>query len=192
MLSSGASIDSVMDLLDPLLDDFHAVAKHGVDTYLNGYSLAVRMEHTKRTGANCIYDHMVAEWERRIIEREYIKIKPMDLKGLKLWLIGDQEDVVIRWKKMAGDGATRNYQTKQARRFDRNKPLEGLADGPMRITVGYFLDGVGALQRAQVARPNRLNRYHVVDWCAAIIPPEERKDTERKWQDVTMQKRLAG
>lgn len=189
MLPSGASIDSVMALLDPLLDEFHVVAKHGVNMYLNDYSLAVRMEHSKRTEANCIYDHMVAEWDRRISEHE--RIKPLDLKGLKLWLIGDQDDVVIRWKKMAEDGATRNYQTKQARLFDRNKPLDGLAQGPMRITVGYFLDGAGAFQRAQVARPNKINRYHSVDWCAAIIPPEEREDGEKKWQDVTMQKRWA-
>lgn len=188
------SIDSVMQRLEPLLDDFDAVPRHAMAFY-RGYMRLVKgnpasdvlLEHSKRTAACCIYDHMVAECERRFDGREDIRL--LELRGLKVWLVGKHEPhTVFRWKKMDEDGRSRNYPTEQAKNFDAQMPLKGLPPEPTRITVGYWPDAAGvSVVRAQVACPN--GRF--VDWCAAIIPPDERLASDsRKWMDVTLQGRF--
>jgi hypothetical protein len=180
------SIESTMERLDPLLDEFSAIAHYAVSFY-RGYAPAVLIEHSKRSAANCIYDHMVAECERRFYGRQDIRL--LDIRGLKLWLIGERHHTVIRWKKMDEDGGSRNYPTKQAEDFDRQQELPGLPALPVRIAVGYLLDPSGtSVQRVQVARPNG----RAVDWCAAIVPVELRDADGKKWEDVTQQSRLAG
>ena len=172
------SMESVMARLDPFLDDFDAIPRQAMEFY-RGYVRLLRgkpvndvlLEHSKRTAANCIYDHMVAECERRFFARPDIKL--LEIRGLKLWLIGRDEHAVIRWKKMDEDGRSRNYPTKQAKDFDLQLPLTGLPETPTRITVGYWPDPAGvSVVRAQVARPNG----KLVDWCAAIVPPSERAE----------------
>jgi hypothetical protein len=182
------SIDSVMGRLETLLDDFSAVAIAGHATYRT-YPPAILVEHTTRTAANCTYDHMVAEAERRFVSRT--DIRPLVLSGLKLWLIGTDHDLhaVIRWKKMDDSGRARNYPTKQAKAFDFMDDLPGLPPQPTRVTVGYVLDASNTqIKRTQVARPNGKN----VEWCAAIVPLEQRVAGESIWLDVTQQSRLIG
>lgn len=188
------SIEAVMQRLEPLLDDFDAIPRHAMGFYRSYARMVndrptndVLLEHSKRTAANCIYDHMVAECERRFSSREDMRI--LEIRGLKLWLIGYDPHTVIRWKKMDEDGRSRNYPTKQAKDFDLQLELEGLPPEPTRITVGYWPDAAGvSVVRAQVARPN--GRF--VDWCAAIVPPGERVADEKKWVEVTQQGRLTG
>ena len=187
------SIETVMQRLEPLLDDFDAIPRHAMSFY-RSYTRAsngdqvndVLVEHSSRTAANCIYDHMVAECERRFDGRDDIRL--LELRGLKLWLIGaGSPHTVIRWKKMDEDGRSRNYPTKQAKDFDAQLELEGLPPEPTRVTVGYWPDAAGvSVVRAQVARPNG----RLVDWCAAIVPPTERPAADKKWEDVTMQGRF--
>jgi hypothetical protein len=183
------AIESVMRRLEPFLDEFSAIATHAHTTYRT-YPNAVLVEHTTRSAANCTYDHMVAEAERRFVDRS--DIRPLVLSGLKLWLIGtDSLDMhtVIRWKKMDENGRSRNYPTKQAKAFDLMDDLPGLPPQPTRVTIGYVLDASNTqIMRVQVARPNGRN----VDWCAAIVPLEERVAGEASWQDVTHQPRLLG
>ena len=180
------SIDSVMGRLGPLLDEFSAIANYGHSTY-RGYPPQLLVEHTTRSAANCTYDHMVAEAERRFDGRGDIRMIP--IRGLKLWLIGADHHTVIRWKKMDEDGRSRNYPTQQAKAFDHNDELPNLPPSPTRITVGYLLDATGTgIRRVQVAKPN--GRY--VEWCAAIVPVEARAAGASIWEEVTQQPRLIG
>jgi|CXWL01.1.fsa_nt_gi hypothetical protein len=176
------SIAAVMGRLDGMLDLFDAIGRHGHAVYKT-YPPLLRLEHSKRTQANCIYDHIAEEASRRFDGMQHVKA--IEIRQLKLWLIGDH--TAIRWKKMDEDGKTRNYPTKQARFFDRNLPLLGLPPEPTRITVGYFLNPTATdVGRIQIARPNG----RLVDWCAAIVPKEAREQQEgRKWEDVTRQGR---
>jgi hypothetical protein len=74
---------------------------------------------------------------------------------------------VLRWKKMGEDGK--------------------LPPKPTRVTVGYLLDATETqILRVQVAKPNGRN----VDWCAAIVPLEQREEEAVTWEDVTGQGRL--
>jgi hypothetical protein len=112
-------------------------------------------------------------------------VRQVESKGLKLWLFDDH--TVVRWKKMDEDGKSRNYPTKQAKDFDYGRQLEGLPPKPTRVSVGYFLDATQTqVARVQVARPN--GKY--VDWCAAIVPYENRAAGARKWEAVTKQTRF--
>src|SRR5258707_6530640 len=112
---------------------------------------------------------MVAGADRRFFGREGVRI--LDVRGLKLWLF-ERASVVIRFKKHDEDGRSRNYPTKQARAYDRGKDLPGLPAPAARLSVGYLLDATGTeFIRTQVARP----LANLIGWCAAIIPPEERR-----------------
>lgn len=180
------SIDAVMGRLSPLLDEFSAIATHGHSTYRT-YPPHVLVEHTTRSAATCTYDHIVAEAERRFDGRTDIRMIP--IRGLKLWLIGEDHHTVIRWKKMDEDGRSRNYPTKQAKAFDHNDELPGLPPMPTRVTVGYLLDATGTgIRRVQLAKPNG----KFVEWCAAIVPTEARVPGASIWEDVTQQGRLIG
>jgi hypothetical protein len=182
------AIESVMGRLEPFLDEFSAVTTSAHKTY-RAYPPAILVEHTARAAASCTYDHMVAEAERRFVSRT--DVRPLVLSGLKLWLIGTDLDLhtVIRWKKMDDSGRSRSYPTKQAKAFDFMDDLPGLPPQPTRVTIGYVLDASNTqIKRVQIARPNGRS----VDWCAAIVPMEERVAGAMIWQDVTQQSRLLG
>ena len=177
------TIEAVMQRLEPLLDDLDAIPRvaHGV---YRSYSPQHLIEHSARSQATCIYDHMVAEAERRFGLRD--GIRPLDIRGLKLWVVG--QHAVIRFKKMDEDGTTSNYPTRQARDFDQNLELDGVPPKPIRLSVGYLLDPTAtAIERVQVARPNGAKR---VDWCAAIVPTVEREDDGKAWVEITRQIRF--
>ena len=176
------SIDAVMQRLEPLLDDLDAIPRAAHSVY-QSYSPLHLIEHSRRAEAACIYDHMVAEAERRFDQRD--GIRPLDIRGLRLWVVG--EHTVIRFKKMDEDGTTSNYPTRQARGFDQNHPLEGVPPEPIRVSVGYLLDATAkSIKRVQVARPNGPKR---VDWCAAIVPTIERR-ADVAWIEITKQMRF--
>jgi len=137
-----------------------------------------------RAQATCTYSHMVAAADRRFLGQP--GIRPLDIRGLKLWLF-ETASIVIRFKKMDEDGRSRNYPTKQARDFDAQLELPGLPPKPVRLTVGYLLDETGSeFVRCQIARPDRREAL----WCGAVIPREDRKPGERIWIDVTRQRRF--
>jgi len=175
------SLAAVMPRLARYLADFDAVARSSVAKYQD-YPPDVLIEHDPRAAASCIYSHMVAAAERQFDSRP--EIKPLSIRNLKLWLIG--EHTVIRWKKMDEDGKWRNYSTKQAKDYDRNLPLDGLPPAPTRVTVGYLLNRIGTeVGRVQIARPNGPQK---IDWCAAVIQEPSRGTWA--WEDVTKQARF--
>jgi len=168
------SMEEVMGFLAPLIDDLDQIPRLAHKKYRT-YDAGIRLEHDPRAQASCTYCHMVAEAERRFLDRQRIVLK--DLRGLKVWLIEDK--AVLRWKKMDEDGRSRNYPTKQAQDFDRGHTLPGLPPKAARVSAGYLLDPTQTeFVRAQVARP----RGKTVDWCVAIVPASE---STKRWVDVT-------
>jgi hypothetical protein len=104
------------------------------------------------------------------------------VRGLKVWSVRDV--ALLRFKKHDEDGRSRNYPTKQAKEYDRGVPLLGLPWPAARLSVGYLLDITGTeFVRTQIARP----RGREIEWCAAVVPSEERAEGARRWIDVTRQ-----
>jgi hypothetical protein len=177
-------LEDIVESVEPWLDDFDQIARIGHSRYRN-YTAEDLVELDSRAQAACTYCHMIAEAERRFLDIKHIR--PMEIRGLKLWLF-EKADVVVRFKKMDEDGQTRNYPTKQAKDFDRGYDLPGLPMPPVRITAGYLLDRTGTvIERAQLARPLGQKRTM---WCVAIVPQEDRVSGERIWKDVTRQGQL--
>ena len=176
------SIEQVMSRLDAtgLLDTFADLVRSGFDVY-QSYDPKWAWELSQRSQASCIYDHMVAEASRRLSGNS--RVKRIQLRGgLLVWVV--DEFCAFRLKKMDENGKGRNYPTKQAKDYDYHRQLEGLPPAPIRITLGYLQDATGkSIERVQIARPNGSN----VDWCAAIIPAEERKAGGKSWEEVSRQ-----
>ncbi len=159
-----------------LLDDIDQIARSAFTTY-RAYPPEILVEHSPRAAATNVYDHMVAEAERRWIDRG--GVTPKNVRGLKVWIIGP--DAVLRFKKMDEDGRSRRYPTKQARDFDRGLPLPGLPEPAIRVTAGYLLDPTQTqFIRSQIAKP----RGPAIEWCVAIVPPTE-LGRPATWEDVT-------
>ncbi|MCC8957862.1 hypothetical protein H8B02_31860 [Bradyrhizobium sp. Pear77] len=180
----GETLDAIGEAA---LDEFSEIVRTGHTRYMT-YDPANLIELDVRAQSACTYCHMHAEADRRLIDRD--GIKRLEVRGgLKLWLL-EEANVVIRLKKMDEDGRTRNYPTKQARDYDAQRELPELPLPPVRLTAGYWLDATGQIiNRVQIARPNG---KLAPTWCAAIIPPPERKAGERIWTDVTRQRRFGG
>ena len=172
-------MDEVLARIEDLIDDLDQVPRVGFQTY-RGYRAEHLLEHDARAAAACMYCHMVAEADRRFVDRA--GVVPKDIRGLKVWLIRDA--AVIRWKKHDEDGNTRNYPTLQAQKFDRGDDLPGLPAPAIRLSVGYFLNPPQTeIVRVQIAKP----RGKGVEWCAAIVPAGS---AGKRWIDVTRQRRF--
>lgn len=177
------TMTETLDAFGALLEEFDQITRNAHARF-RGYRPEDLVELDSRAQAACTYAHMLADADRRFLNRP--RIKPLDIRGLKPWLFEDA-DAVVRFKKMDEDGHSRNYPTKQAKDFDRGNDLPGLPMPPVRLTAGYLLDPTGTvLIRTQVARP--IGRGAM--WCAAVVPREERNAGERAWRDVTRQGRL--
>lgn len=181
------TMDQTLDELgDAAINELAEIIRAGHDRYM-AYNPADLVELDVRAQASCTFCHMHAEADRRLIGQA--DIRPVDYRGLKLWLY-ENANIVIRLKKMDEDGRSRNYPTKQAKAYDAQLELPGLPLPPVRLTAGYWLDAIGQIiNRVQIARPDG---RRVPTWCAAIIPQEQRKAGERIWIDVTGQGGIGG
>ena len=177
-------MDDVMSSLgQDYLSQFDSILRIGHSKYQE-ISHDLRIEHDARTQASCIYSHIVAEAERQF--EELNDVKPIVVRGLKLWVFEDA-DVVIRFKKMDESGSISNYQTKQQKDFDMQLPLPGVSLPPVRLRVGYLLDEFQSeFVRSQVAAPNGKS----ILWCAAVHAPEDRVVGEAIWYDAQEQTKL--
>ena len=173
------TMDQTMDALEGYLDELDQILRTGHTRY-RAYKSEDLLEHDRRAQAACTYAHAAAEAERRFITRE--KVRPIEVRGLRLWLL-DDVNVALRFKKMDEDGTSRNYPTQQAEDYDAGKELPGLPMPPVRLTAGYVLDTLGSgFLRTQIARPTGKKN---IMWCAAVVPTERRKVGERIWVEVT-------
>ncbi|KCZ83111.1 hypothetical protein HAD_15527 [Hyphomonas adhaerens MHS-3] len=174
--------EQVMAELDPYFDEIDAICRGGLTRYQQ-YPADIRIEHDARAAASCIYTHMVTIAEEQLTPAQGVNFK--SIRGLKVWIIG--EKATIRFKKMDEEGRSRNYPTKQIRAFDRQMPLPGIPHPALNLVVGYLPNALGTeVERVQVARPSGKS----VDWCAAILPVEDRAVGQPRWVDVTVQARL--
>lgn len=172
------SMEETMDGLLPILDDIDGILR-AAHARFRVYRPEDLVELDSRAQAACTYCHAVAEADRRFLSTT--AIKPLEIRGLKLW-VHDGANVVLRIKKTDEDGKSRNYPTKQARDFDAGKELPGLPVPPVRLVAGYYLDPTGAFVRSQIARPSGKKN---IMWCAAIVPVTERVAGERAWVAVS-------
>lgn len=183
------SMSDLMDSVDFLLDDLDQVCRASHAKYRR-YDPEVLLEHDPRAAAACIYAHMAADAERRWPAQNLATppdhtgaaIQLIEVRGLKVWTV--REMAILRFKKHDEDGKSRNYPTKQAKDYDRGVPLPGLPHPAARLSVGYLLDPTGTeFIRTQVSRP----RGKGIEWCAAVVPHEERASGAKRWIDVTRQ-----
>lgn len=173
--------DQAMSELDAHFDAIDAIARGGLARYRE-YPPQFLIDHDARTSANCIYSHMVTLADELLTDQPGVVFK--NIKGLKVWILGER--ATIRFKKMDKDGRYQNYQTKQAKEFDRQMSLPGIPHPPLNLVVGYLPDPTGTeVERVQVARPMGKS----VDWCAAIVPVDEQEVGQPRWIDVTRQAR---
>jgi hypothetical protein len=177
-------MEDMMGALSPYHDVLDEIFRDGHRTYLQ-YDALHRIEHDARAQASCIYSHLVAAADRRLLDETNILTK--EIRNLKVWIFKDQ-DLVIRFKKMDQDGLSQNYRTKQQQDYDAGLELPGLPSPPLRLTVGYLLDRTNSQYiRTQIAQPSGSS----VDWCAAIVSLDQREVGEPSWIDVTREKRAA-
>lgn len=170
----------IMEALgDNLISEFDEIARAAHNRF-RGYRPEDLVELDQRAQAACTYAHMLADSDRRFLDRP--EVRTLDIRGLKLWHFV-KADVVVRLKKMDEDGRTRNYPTKQAKAFDRQMELPDLPSPPVRLTAGYLLDQTGEFVRSQIAMPMGRDTM----WCIAIVPKEERVVGERIWVNATRQ-----
>lgn len=172
-------MDDILGGISHLIDDLDEIPRLAHEKYRR-YAPEFLIEHDARAAAACVYSHMLAEADRRFLDRK--GVIPKDIRGQKVWIIADK--AVIRFKKMDEDGRSRNYPTKQAQDFDRGLPLPHLPPAAPRITIGYLLDATQTEYiRTQIARPCG----KLIDWCAAIVPASEAPVEGKRWFDVTRQ-----
>jgi hypothetical protein len=172
-------MDETISAVEHLIDDLDRIPRLAHSMYRR-YPPEFLVEHDGRAAASCVYSHMLAEADRRFLGKR--GIVPKDIRGLKVWIIGDK--VVIRFKKMDEDGRSRNYPTKQAEDFDRGRQLPELPEPAVRVAVGYLLDATQTQYvRTQISK--RLGKS--IEWCAAIIPAAEAVAGQKRWVDVTRQ-----
>ncbi|HZP67979.1 MAG TPA: hypothetical protein VFB32_16870 [Rudaea sp.] len=167
-----------------LLVHIDEITRSGFNRY-QSIPAELKIELGPRAQAACIYDFMMAEADRRFRDRS--DLRSIELRGLQVWAIDDH--TLLRFKKMDASGMKQNYRTKQTREYDRGDSFAEFPPEAIRLTVGYFADSTSSfIERVQIA----YQRGRKVDWCAAIVPAEQRAEGQRIWQDVTTQRRLTG
>ena len=172
------TMEEVMGFLAPHIDDLDQIPRLAHAKFRT-YPPEVLPELDSRAQAACIYAHMVAEADRRFLNKSAIVSK--EINGLKVWLIDDK--AVLRLKKMDEDGQSRNYPTKQAMDYDKGLDLPGLPPEAARVSAGYLLNPTQTeIVRVQIARPQGVKR---VLWNVVIVPATE---SRQRWVEVTRQK----
>lgn len=166
-------LELCMEQAAPLLPDFSEAWHLAMEAY-RGYPPGYSAEHDDTTAANCIRSHMWMEIERRFHGRAGCSL--LTLRGLRVLNFRDQ--IVWRFKRVDGGGRHRNYQTKQQRDFDNQKPLPGIPPPAVRLTSGYQPDASGqAIERIIVARP--MGRS--TQWAAQV----NIVDSVASWVEIT-------
>lgn len=169
-----------MDVVEPLLVDFHEAWHTAQKLYRDEYAVAIRAEHDDALAAQCVRRHMLLEVIRRLDGRAGCTI--LNIQGFRILNYFDK--AVLRFKKVNEDGKHSAYQTKQQKEFDDQEPLPGIPEAAVRLTCGYQLDIAGEnIDRVVIARP----MGRAIAWVAQIVV----LDQQAAWSDITPQ-RLPG
>lgn len=89
-----------------------------------------------RVRANVVWAYMQDEANEHLLAMS--GVKPIDAFESRTFLIEDE--VLVRFKLLDADGRSRNYQTRRARLYNENYPIEGIAPSAIRVDVGYKLN----------------------------------------------------
>ena len=161
----------VMAALEPHFPRIYPIFTNALTVYRDEYPSGVRVEHSDRTAANVIYDHVLAGFQREFMGEAGFTF--LGLRGLMVLNIRDV--IVARFKKVNEDGIHRNLQTKQQKDFDRQADIPGLPPAATRIVLGYQPDAAMSLvERVTVRDPFN-------GWAAQIVEA----DAEYTWEDIT-------
>lgn len=155
------SMTEILAGIDHLLDDLYEIPRAALATY-HRTPAEMRIEHTAAAAAHNVWCHMQAEAERRFDGRPKLVLK--DIRGMRVWMV---EDIaVLRLKKMDENGRSRNYQTPQQKKYDREATLPGLPPEAARLTAGYLLDPTGTtIDYTMVAR---VSGSYLPRWCVSV------------------------
>ncbi len=174
------NIDVVMARLEPYLELFDTILRHGHSQY-EQYPASLVVDHDASTQAHCTNRHIIVEAHNVLDDLPLVR--HIEVRQQNLWLF-ESANSVVRFKKTDEVGISSNYPTSQATAFDDGEELPGLPVAPTRLTVGYLLDETGiGYMRSQVSLPTKRGAI----WCAAIIPSHSREANEGAWYPVTKQ-----
>lgn len=161
----------VMAAMEPHFPRIYPIFINALALYRDEYPSGVRVEHSDRTAANVVYDHVLAGFRREFLEEAGFTF--LRVRGLIVLNIRDV--IVARFKKVNEDGVHRNFQTTQQQDFDRQVVIPGLPLAATRIVLGYQPDAaMSIVERVTVRAP-----FH--DWAAQIVET----GTEYSWTDIT-------
>lgn len=171
MMTAEDSQDRVMAALEPYFPSIYPIFTSSLALYRDQYPSVVRAEHSDRTAASSVYDHILAGFQRQFMEEAGFTF--LYVRGLAVLNIRDV--IVARFKKVNEDGVHRNLQTAQQKDFDGQADIPGLPPAATRIVLGYQPDAtMSTVERVTVRAP-----FH--DWVAQIVEA----DTKYNWTDIT-------
>ena len=166
----------VMSAMEPHFPVIYPIFVNALALYRDEYPSGVRVEHSDRTAANIVYDHVLAGFRREFMEETGFTF--LHIRGLHVLNIRDV--IVARFKKVNEDGVHRNLPTRQQKDFDRQVDIPGLPLAAIRIVLGYQPDAaMSIVERVTVRDP-----YH--DRVSQIVET----GTEYSWIDITSTKPL--
>jgi hypothetical protein len=178
MLEREEDQQKAMDAVADVLPIIYSILDEAVAFYFgDGYSDAVRAEHSITATATCIYSHA----EKRMIAAADVTpgLHSINVKGLHV--LNYRDLALARFKKVKPNGKHSNYQTKQQQDYDNQKSFPEFPEPAFRLTAGYHLDASGSfLERIMIARP--LGRD--IFWTAQV----SMSDGMALWEDITPQK----
>ena len=163
--------DQVMADLEPHFPRIYSIFIDSLGVYRDEYPSGVRVEHSDRTAATAVYDHILAGFRREFMDEAGFIF--LNVGGLIVLNIRDT--IVARFKKVNEEGVHRNYKTKQQKDFDRQADIPGLPPSATRIVLGYQPDAaMSVVERVTIRDP-----YN--NWVAQIVE----SDAEYIWVDIT-------
>ena len=161
----------VMAVLEPHFPRIYPIFTGALALYLKEYPSGVRIEHSDRTAATAVYDHVLAGFQREFMDEAGFNF--LNLRGLHVLNVRDE--IVARFKKVDENGIHRNIPTKQQKDFDRQADIPGLPAAATRVVIGYQPDAAMSTVERVIVRDPRSN------WVAQIVEA----DSAYSWADIT-------
>jgi hypothetical protein len=150
-------------LLGPYLPVVRNCVEGGWDDYRTLYDAHLRAIHDSTTRANIVNNHITQRLRQVAVPGSGMMV--IDQNHLSLLSVASGS-ALIRMKKLNMGAISRTYPTKQARRFARQLPLDGIPEVP-RFDAGYVLDSLETtIIRIFVAQPKCLGS---VSWKIDVL-----------------------
>lgn len=175
MLDREEDQQKAMEAVADVLPVLYGILDEAVAFYFSEeYSDAARAQHSNTAAANCIYSH--AEMFMATAADSSSGLHSLKRRGLHV--LNYRDRALARFKKVKPNGKHSNFQTKQQKDYDDQKPFPNFPEPAYRVTVGYHLDASGSyLERIMITRP--LGRD--IFWTAQVSMMEG----VAYWEDIT-------